>query len=166
MCCVIKNYNSMCISFYALSFGEKRKSYVTEADSSINQSFPCVHICTHVYVGKHMGGHICPCVCMCLWSMLSVFLGLHLIFWDKASHWTSNPVIGQSGWLSNSRAPPTSVSPVLGCLTQLFVWVLGILIQAFILVWQTLYWLGHPSDPCLSILIVCYWGQGPLTDCI
>lgn len=109
MCCVIKNYNSICIFFYALSFGEERKSYVTEADSSINLPFPCAH----VYVGEHTCERSCPCVCMCLWSMLSVFLHLPLIFWDKASHWTSYSVIGQSGWLSSSRAPPTSASPVL-----------------------------------------------------
>lgn len=162
MCYVIKNYNSICISFYALSFGEGRKSYVTEADSSINLPFPCAH----VYVGEDTCGHNCPRVCMCLWSMLSVFLHLRLIFWDKAAHWTSNSMIGQSGWLSSSRAPPTSASPVLECLTQLFVWVLGIWIQPFVLIWQTLYWLSHPSGPCLSILIVCYWGQGLLTDCI
>lgn len=82
MCCVIKNYNSICISFYALSFGEGRKSYVTEADSSINLPFPCAH----VYVGEDTCGHNCPRVCMCLWSMLSVFL--HLVFFSETRRLT------------------------------------------------------------------------------
>lgn len=81
--------------------------------------------------GKNICAHVCRCMCKGVWengnscrrpkelicdnlACLSFLRNLHLVFWDRVSHWPGAHQVGWAVWPASPRHPPVSANPASG----------------------------------------------------